>query len=158
MRIVGGSDDTALATVQHDLHRRRRGALNPFFSKESIRKLDPVLQKNLRKLLKRLEERKKTGESFNAMLIYSAFTADIITEYAFGESSDWLEQQDFNAPFYQIMTTVHELHAPAKQFPFLMTMLDTIPEKLLAKMNEGARYSAQWKDVSRGIHLGKVHV
>lgn len=44
MRATGFSD-ALFATVPHDLHRVRRAAVAPFFSKQNVRKLQPVLDK-----------------------------------------------------------------------------------------------------------------
>lgn len=44
MRATGFSD-AFFATVPHDLHRVRRAAVAPFFSKQNVRKLQPVLDK-----------------------------------------------------------------------------------------------------------------
>jgi hypothetical protein len=35
--------DGAFGTVDHDMHRMRRAAMNPFFSKASVRRLQPLI-------------------------------------------------------------------------------------------------------------------
>jgi hypothetical protein len=43
-------------TINHDLHRTRREALNPYFSKASVVKLEELIQSNVEKLCERIEE------------------------------------------------------------------------------------------------------
>ena len=45
---------SVLATKEHDLHRRRRAAVNPFFSKLSVRRVEPTIQRTLSKLISRM--------------------------------------------------------------------------------------------------------
>lgn len=52
----------------------RRSALNPFFSKASIRRLQPVIWTQVDILLERLEEFKKSGRPLRMDLAYFALT------------------------------------------------------------------------------------
>jgi cytochrome P450 len=74
-----GSSRAAVATISHDDIRMRRGAMNRFFSKESVRRLEPILQAKLDKLLEKLEGFKGAGRAVNVKLPFSAFTGDVIT-------------------------------------------------------------------------------
>ena len=59
-----GMDDGILSTLDHDLHRVRRSALNPFFSKGNVRKLEPIIQET-EKVLSLMENVKNTGKPLN---------------------------------------------------------------------------------------------
>jgi Cytochrome P450 len=50
---------SAFGTTDHDLHRRRPAALNPFFSKGQIRKFSPWIQDRSDILCRRLEDEYK---------------------------------------------------------------------------------------------------
>lgn len=69
-----GIPDSAFATVKHDVHRMRRNALNPFFSKGKVRSLQPLIEEVAHKLLSRFEEFKESGEQFTLSLAYAALT------------------------------------------------------------------------------------
>lgn len=43
--LTGPSRNTAFSAVEHDLHRVRRSALNKFFSRAQITKLEPEIKK-----------------------------------------------------------------------------------------------------------------
>lgn len=87
----------AIGTVQHDLHRLRRGALNAFFSKRSVNNLAPYIQTSIDKLCSRFEQAIETGERINLKHAYAAFTSDVIREYCFSRSPDAVLTPDFNA-------------------------------------------------------------
>ena len=70
-----GIDFSALSTVPHDVHRMRRAALNPLFSKAKIRQMQPVIQERVDAVLDRLDGFKKSGDVVNLKLAFAAFTA-----------------------------------------------------------------------------------
>lgn len=61
-----------LTSPPHDLHRKRRAALNPFFSQQSTRRLLPLLQERIDVLVAKLEELKDTGKAVNLLHAFSA--------------------------------------------------------------------------------------
>jgi hypothetical protein len=69
-----GLPDSTLGTVEQALHRRRRAALSPFFSKQNVRKLQPVVEERAAKLASRLEQLAATGEIVRINLAFSAFS------------------------------------------------------------------------------------
>jgi cytochrome P450 len=69
-----GIPESMFATVEHDKHRMRRSALNPFFSKASVRRLQPVIQERLDKLMERFLGFRDSGDTMTASLAFAAFT------------------------------------------------------------------------------------
>jgi cytochrome P450 len=59
-------------TNSHDLHRLRRSALNPFFSKASVRKLQPTIDSKMDQFIERFEDFRKNGD---VIVINHAFAA-----------------------------------------------------------------------------------
>jgi len=127
----------------------RRGAMNRYFSKESVRRLEPVLQSNFVKLLQKLAEYKGSTSPLNVNLPFSAFTSDVITEYSFGQSHRWLEKPGFNEKFVEMMASVHEMAAVAKQFGFIMALMDMLPDSVAERMDQGMSSFIQFRRVSR---------
>lgn len=90
---------SAFGTTDHDLHRQRRVALNPFFSKTQIRKFSPWIQQRADILCRRLEEEYKGTEKVLVLNdAFTCFTADNIMRYSFGEHHTYIENKDFDAP------------------------------------------------------------
>lgn len=53
--------ESMFSTVTHDQHKLRRAALNRFFSMASVRRLQPLLEDNVNRLLERFREAKSSG-------------------------------------------------------------------------------------------------
>ena len=104
-----GSTDMTFGTVAHTLHRRRRHAFSSFFSKTSIRRLQPVIQSRVNVLCKKLSEQMDTGKPVNMVHAYSALTQDIITEYCFSDCRNVLEMEDFSPWYYELVQKPSEL-------------------------------------------------
>lgn len=102
IQLFGFSQATG-ATADHDLHRTRRGAMSKMFSKESVRKLEPIMRTTLDKLLFRLKGFQESGEEIDIKSMYGAFTNDVITQYAYGFSMNWMEAPRFNETFFKMV-------------------------------------------------------
>ncbi|KAG4444137.1 hypothetical protein IFR05_000366 [Cadophora sp. M221] len=139
----------SLATIDHDHHRLRRNAINPFFSKTNVRKLSPVIQNNVSKLMSRLERLEDTGEPVNLNIVFSAFTSDIIIEYAFGESQHYLDREDFNLDFFLMMDSIHHIGAAAKQFGWLLPVVLSIPEFITTRVDRGMAAFAKMQNTCK---------
>ena len=130
-----GPGDSGFATVPHDLHRRRRAALSPFFSKRSIYNFESVIQSSANQLCSRLAEVEKSGGYLQLEHAWSALTADIITEYSFGRSFNQLATPDFGVAFYDMLMAPSELTHLIKQFGWLFPLLEMMPHWLVALTN-----------------------
>lgn len=66
---VGGS-------IKHDLHRKRREALNPFFSKKSVTSLEPMITQKIQQLHQRFEYHIKQHTPINLSDTYFALAME----------------------------------------------------------------------------------
>lgn len=144
-----GMKDGAIVTIDHDHHRLRRSAISPFFSKANVRKLEPVIVNNTEKLMGRLRRLEQTGEPTPLFLVFSAFTSDIIIEYAFGESHHFLDKEDFNKDFFGMMDSIHTLGGISKQFGWLLPVMLSVPDFITTKVDKGMAAFAKMQNVSR---------
>ncbi|KAI2635632.1 cytochrome P450 family protein [Hypomontagnella submonticulosa] len=74
--------------VAHDLHRRRRDPLNPFFSHQSITRLAPKLNDKVQQMEDQFLQAEKSAEVLNLSDIYYGFTNDVVDECCFGHNED----------------------------------------------------------------------
>jgi hypothetical protein len=142
-----GMDDGALATVDHDLHRVRRAAINPFFSKSNVRKLENIIQLKASKVLDYMIALEDTGKPLTLTHLYGAFTSDVIVEYAFGESHNNLGKDNLNDKFFQMMGSIHHIGPAAKQFGWLLPILLSIPEWITSRLDPGMAAFAEMQNV-----------
>ena len=69
---VGGS-------IQHELHRKRREALNPFFSKKSVVELGPMIGEKVKRLCQNFEDHLKQRKPINLSDVYYALANEYVT-------------------------------------------------------------------------------
>jgi cytochrome P450 len=60
----------------HDLHRRRREALNPFFSKKSVTGLESMINQKVEQLCCLIEAHQKNNAPVNLSDVYYAFALE----------------------------------------------------------------------------------
>ena len=69
-----GTPGAMFATTDHDQHKSRRAALNRFFSMASVRRLQPLLDEKLQRLLGRLSAAQVSGDIIPLEYAFAAFT------------------------------------------------------------------------------------
>ena len=104
-----GNIGMTFGTVDHNLHRLRRGAFQNFFSKQSIRDLQPVIQSVIDNLCGQLEQFRGTQKPVNLMHAYTALAYDVITEYCFADCGNQLSVPDFAPSYYDCIQKPTEL-------------------------------------------------
>ena len=109
------SSDSTLAagfTVDHDLHRLRRKAIDEFFTKQAIAKLESLMKDKTERLCERIKDVHHADGSYadgciNFTAAYLAVSMDVITTYALGFSYSLLDRPDFNNTDWK--ETIHSL-------------------------------------------------
>lgn len=86
-------------TASHDLHRRRRQPLDPFFSKIGVVGLEPRLRECVCRLCERIEEFKNSSAIIRLDHAFFALTGDIISQISHDEHQNFMEDPDFS-PFW----------------------------------------------------------
>jgi cytochrome P450 len=98
-----GTELAAVGTTGHELHRLRRSALNAFFSKRSIGKLEPTIQHLVEQACRQLKHGSSNGRVLNLRNLFAAFSADVIGEVAFGSGYGLLDKEDFEPGWQRLM-------------------------------------------------------
>lgn len=119
-----------LGTKDHDLHRSRRVTLNPFFSMQNVRRLEPVIQQTLLNLFSRMEKWARSEVPAPMALAFKATTQDIISEYAFGEGEKALDMEDLNEGFFNSISPVWTNHL-GTYIPVIIEMMSVMPPAVI---------------------------
>lgn len=122
-----GIPESTLFTVPHELHKLRRAALAPFFSRSTIVKLEDVIRGKVEKLCERMQAFMKTGEPLELALAYRCLTTDVVTEYALGESYHQLDSPDFSDKWFRALRDSGEVALLAKHVPWLLPLMNSLP-------------------------------
>lgn len=98
------NETSVFATSEHSIHRVRRAAINPFFSKRKIVEYSPNIQAHMDCLSKRVKtEFTANGSVLNMTNMWGAFTADIVVGYCLEKPYDFIMNPDFRAEFSDAM-------------------------------------------------------
>jgi hypothetical protein len=149
-----GNSASIFGTLPHDHHRIRRQALNPYFSKRSVAKLEPMIRRVVENLCRRLRERKEAGEVVNLRHAYAALTMDIITEYSFSNSYECLNAPDFAYQWPEIIDDVSENSHMNKQFGWFLPLMKKMPLSLVKIMNPNMMQLINFQIVSSSTNQG----
>ncbi|KAL9122968.1 MAG: hypothetical protein Q9187_000475 [Circinaria calcarea] len=140
-----GMPESTFNTIDHDLHKLRRGAIGPYFSRRSIIALELMLQEKIEKFCSRLEGFRTSGEPVDLRLLFSCFTTDVITEYAFPHSFDLLDTPDLAPAWRETFSTGLRNFHWFKHFPFLWKVLRSIPDNLMFKLAPEMKLTIDWE-------------
>ena len=124
---------SVLATQDHDIHRRRRFVLNPYFSKQNVRRLEPVINSTLADLLWRMDGWAKDSAPVNVNRAFRAATKDVIQGYCFGESEKCLHMEDCNAAFFDVMTPQRIIHLGTHVY-WLAKIMASLPPSIMTAL------------------------
>lgn len=119
---------SSIATIDHNLHRARRGYLNQYFSKRSVVSLEPIIHERVDKLCQRLERFMSTGETVSLDRAFSALTGDIICRKLYGSHFDFLDIPDFRIFATEAVTAISSFVHLARFSP---TVVATLRNSLL---------------------------
>ncbi|KAI1085096.1 cytochrome P450 [Whalleya microplaca] len=111
------SGESGFATMDHDIHRLRRGPVARFFTRSMITRLESDIHHLAQALCDKLLS--SAYEPVDIHMAYSCFASDAISSYCFGESFGFLDQKswfpNFHAPGISILKPIHAFRA----FPIL---------------------------------------
>ena len=143
-----GTPTAVQGTVEHQLHRIRRGALNQFFSKQQVLALTDHVQRCTDKLVHILNTGYKgTGKPVKLNDAWAAWATDIVTYFCFGWSWDIMDLPDFVSPFTQALADNVELIHISDHFPWLMRPLQALPSWILSWLAPGMKPLIQFQMV-----------
>ena len=127
---------SGFATVDHYEHKNRRAALSPFFSKQKITGLEPVLRQQIEFFADRIERNVASGEVLEIGLAFAALTMDFITEYAMEKSMGNLLREDYNKSIINFMTGLGPVWVAGKHLPLLPWIFHRLPGWVISKTSD----------------------
>lgn len=83
---------TGFSTVNHELHRLRKGALSKYFSRQQMLKLENEVRDFTHLTTNKMLTFAGKGP-FDVKEAFNCFTADVISQYAFGEPMGFIAQE-----------------------------------------------------------------
>ncbi|KAJ9243589.1 hypothetical protein DTO169E5_2504 [Paecilomyces variotii] len=145
--VLAGTPEASFATVSHNHHRLRRGALNPFFSKQAVARMEPLIMEKIERLCARLREAIQAQAVIRLDAAYMALSMDVICHYAYGESYNYLAHEDFRLTWRYAVVSALENGILLRNFPWVLPILQSVPMPILQKVDPNAAALMEWANV-----------
>jgi cytochrome P450 len=140
------------------LHRIRRSRLNPFFSRKKVLELEDIVQSKSKKLCLLISEKFTAGLSFDLHHALRAISIDIITDYAFNQPYNLLDEDDLGANFSVMMRELASIIWIFQQWPILRRLSLSLPDSLVAKLSSSVNSILQLRKVSAHFDLSPLNL
>ncbi|KAJ5401161.1 hypothetical protein N7465_011650 [Penicillium sp. CMV-2018d] len=130
-----GAPASAFGSVDHRCHRIRRQPMNPFFSHQRIRQLEPMLRRMIDKLRKGMRAWKERDTPLHVYHAFNAYTTDVVVEYSMGESFHYLDDPDFTPQWSKTIEAIVQVGVQFKQFRWAFRLFELLPRWLVVSIN-----------------------
>jgi len=102
------------------------------------------------KLCGRIAEYQKKGTVLPLGMAWFALSTDVMTEYAFAKNYNQLDSKDFEEPekLDRGYTAISRFGAVLQHFPSLFTVVDALPDWLVARFDSGLKQLTDFQKVS----------
>jgi hypothetical protein len=110
--------------------------MGPFFSRQSVLKLEWLIHESIEKLCGHLQAAKATKEPMDMSLLYRSLTSDIISEYAFSQSYGFLDNLENSKNFFGTFNNIWKLLFVIREVPVVsqvLRSLDKLPGWMVPK-------------------------
>ncbi|KAI0593108.1 cytochrome P450 [Biscogniauxia sp. FL1348] len=129
-----GFQNTHHLSVPHDLHRQKRKQLEPFFSRQSIARIEEAIASKVRVLDEQLQSLKNTNTVVSSNCAFMALTGDIIGHVTCGTNPGLVEDSRFAPEWHQLLNKTVLMGPLFKSFPWLNSLLQLIPASIMERM------------------------
>jgi hypothetical protein len=129
-----GCDTSVFTTGSDELHRVRRGALNPLFSRARIVDLQAIIQQKIDLLLERIREFRDSEKVLPLNRAFMALTGDVVMQYCFSISYDHLRLPNFDKTLHEPFMAASISGHLSLQCPWVPKVLFALPESILVKI------------------------
>ncbi|PWY77409.1 cytochrome P450 [Aspergillus heteromorphus CBS 117.55] len=134
-----------VTTIDHDLHTLRRKALSNFFSRQSIRRMEPLIQDKVVQLIQKLADAHKEGHEADLSLIFYALTIDTISHYAYGTNYQTLDKTDYEKQIREALITGTSMFHLMRFLPIDTLWVTKVPQGLLEWISPAAAFVMAFK-------------
>lgn len=149
--------EAGFVAANHEIHRSRRAALNPYFSTRRVALQSPSIQNRMNRLCDRLQgEYAGSGRVLKMDHMWGCLASDIVVEYCLNRTYRFIESPDFRASFvdamYDLMDGIHV----GSQFPWIISLIDSLPDSLVKILQPGMATVLAFHKVSMWITFHDV--
>ena len=114
-------------TIDHDTHRKRRAAISPFFSRNTISTVESMIHDKMESLCVRLAEQLANGGVAEMRKNYLALTTDTLCGHAFDRSLNLLASDQAAINWQKTIKAITLLTPLVKQFTWIIPVALKLP-------------------------------
>ncbi|KAI1099517.1 putative benzoate 4-monooxygenase cytochrome P450 [Jackrogersella minutella] len=130
-----GIPDSIPTTHSHELHQLRRKAVEGFFSKQSVSRMEYQIHDETKSLDDKLGLFARTDTLVHLDYAFTCVTGDLAAMFACGENPRLLESPDFNPEWYESVMGILTMVPYLRNLPWINSVLGMVPTALLQGFN-----------------------
>lgn len=143
------ADTAGGITIDHRLHRLRRSAISPYFSKQAVLRFVPEIQARLTTLCNRLNtEFKGKDRPVRADFFLACMALDFVMQISFARNYDFTSCEDFNPDYMKALKGITTGAHVFIYFPGMMKVMKALPESLVEWLDPCIRSVFTFRHVS----------
>jgi cytochrome P450 len=136
---------SSVCTASNEVHKIKRGAMNPIFSRQRVLDVESIVQDKVEKVIRRLENSvgsTRVGDEDGVDLhhAFRAVSVDVISEFAFNNCYNFLDTDDTGAKFCEMARGIGPALYAFQQFPSLQRLALKIPPWLAPLLSQPLGY------------------
>ncbi|KAK2734149.1 hypothetical protein FQN57_001864 [Myotisia sp. PD_48] len=128
---------SAFGTESHKIHRSRRAAMNPFFSRGKVLQQEKSIQELVQKLCERISKFGLSNTVIPLTLGFTCLTTDLITSFVMDRSFGYLDAPNWHPHWGQTLRDASELATVTKQITWILPILKCLPQPFVESLNPG---------------------
>lgn len=125
---------SSFSAISAEDHKLKRSAIEPMFTRSSVRQLLPLLQQNTAKLVSRLSDYVGSAKSVRLDRLFFALSEDMIFEYGFGISKNALDKENMDDILHEVFVKGSSVTALSVHFPLIPALINRSPDWLIAAL------------------------
>lgn len=123
---------SSVCTASNEMHKIKRGAMNPIFSRQRVLEVEAIVQDKVQKVISRLENsitNTRIGDESGVDLhhAFRAVSVDVASEFSFANCYNFLDKNDTGADFFEMARGIGPALYAFQQFPALQKLALKIP-------------------------------
>jgi cytochrome P450 len=138
---------STFSTRSPDLHRIRRSALSPFFSRKMVLELEGIVQDKASRLISRAKNAFAAGQALNLHFAFRSISVDVISEYAFSQCYDFLDRPDLGEEFFGMVQRASHTMWVFQQSPALRKFALSLPRRVASFLSPPVGQTLRMKEV-----------
>ncbi|KAI0193125.1 cytochrome P450 [Astrocystis sublimbata] len=126
-----GTPMGVFGTSTHSIHRRRRAALNPLFSKSCATSVEGLVYDRVDVLMKLMDTQIKRDGHADLRTVFVSFAADVVLEYCLGHSFGFLQDETSGKEWHNSVRALAKTICYTRQFNWMIAVSQMLPLPLV---------------------------